>query len=188
MTYLSTFIFINIFLGVLVLSSYFIAITQFAEYSESLWGGVQGSLRTTFIISMLFGALGYMIFFTFIIYSCLVEENCVKELYFYKSINVFSSLNFSVMIFLISASIWVPTILMYLKSLNSIFWYLSVGSLSVTAFSAISILIFTTFGFLNLTFNIKTSIFSLITLIGLLQVVSHCLILDGIIWVSKFSR
>jgi hypothetical protein len=78
--------------------------------------------------------------------------------------------------------------LMYLKSLNSIFWYLSVGSLSVTAFSAISILIFTTFGFLNLTFNIKTSIFSLITLIGLLQVVSHCLILDGIIWVSKFSR
>ncbi|MBI62966.1 MAG: hypothetical protein CL775_02955 [Chloroflexi bacterium] len=188
MSYLSSFILINIFLGILVLSSYFVGITQFSEYSESLWGGVQGSLRKTFVISMLFGAVGYMIFFTFIIYSCLVEENYVKELYFYKSINLFGALNFSVIIFLISASIWMPTILMYLKFLNSIFWYVSVGSLVVTAFSAISILIFTAFGFLNITFNIKTSIFSFITLLGLLQVVSHCLILDGIIWVAKFSR
>ena len=188
MTYLNSFVWINIIFGLLVLISYIVGISQFPEYSESLWGGVQGALRQRFIISMLCAALGYLIFFSFVVYSYISNGDSSKEFNFLNSLNVSKSLNFSVFIFLVSAAIWMPTLILFLQSSNSIFFYLSNAFLWVTALAAISIFFCTTYGFLNLTSDIKVSLFSFITLLALFQVVFHCLIFDAIIFVLKFPR
>ena len=188
MTYLSSFIWINIIFGFLVLLSYIVGISQFPEYREILWGGVQGDLRQKFIISMLFAALGYLIFVLFIVYFYISNGNSLKEFNFLTSFNVSQGLNFSVFIFLVFAAIWMPTLILFLQSSNSIFLYISNASLWITALGAIFIFFFTSYGFLNLTSDLKGSLFSYVTLLGLIQVVSHCLILDGIIFVIKFPR
>jgi len=188
LTYLSSFIWINIIFGFLVLLSYIVGISQFPEYRETLWGGVHGDLRQKFIISMLFAALGYLIFFLFIVYFYISNGDCFKEFNFLTSFNVSQGLNFSVFIFLVFSAIWMPTLILYLQSANSIFLYISNTSLWITALCAIFILFFTSYGFLNLASDLKGSLFSYVTLLGLIQVVSHCLIFDGIIFVIKFPR
>ena len=188
MTYLSSFLWINIIFGFLVFLSYIVGISQFPEYREALWGGVQGGLRQKFIISMLFAALGYLIFFLFIVYFYISNQGCFKEFNFITTFNISQGLNFSVFIFLVFAAIWMPTLILYLQSSNSIFLYVSNASLWITAFASILMLFFTSYGFVNITSDLKESIFSYLTLLGLIQVVSHCLILDGIIFVIKFTR
>jgi len=188
MTYLNSFVWINIIFGLLVLVSYIVGISQFPEYHESLWGGVQGELRQRFIISMLFAALGYLMFFSFVVYSYISNGDCLKEFKFFNYFKFSNFLNFSVFIFLVSSAIWMPTLILFLLSSNSIFLYLSNVFLWVAAFAAILILLSTTYGFLNFTSDIKISLFSFITFLGLLQVVFHCLIFDGIIFVMKFPR
>ncbi len=188
MTYLSSFIWINVIFGSLVLLSYIVGISQFPEFRETLWGGVQGVLRERFIVSMLFAALGYLIFCSFIIYFYISNGDNFKEFNFLTSFNVSQGLNFSVFIFLFFAAIWMPTLILYLQSSNSIFLYVSNASLWITAFASILLLFFTSYGFVNITSDLKESIFSYLTLLGLIQVVSHCLILDGIIFVIKFPR
>ena len=188
MTYLSSFIWINVIFGSLVLLSYIVGISQFPEFRETLWGGVQGVLRERFIISMLFAALGYLTFCSFIIYFYISNGDNFKEFNFLTSFNVSQGLNFSVFIFLFFAAIWMPTLILFLQSSNSLFLYISNFSLWMTALGTIFILLLTSYGFLNLNSDFKGSIFSYFTLIGLIQVVSHCLILDGIIFVIKFPR
>ena len=188
LSYLSSFVWINLIFGFFVLLSYILGILQFPEYREALWGGVHGALRQKFIISMLIAAVGYLLFFSYIVYFYLINGDCLKQLHFLNILNFSQALNFSVLIFLAFAAIWMPTLIIYLQSSNSIFLYISNVSLWITAFASILIVLTTTFGFLNLNYNIKDSFFSYLTLAGLIQVVFHCLVIDGIIFVMKFPK
>ena len=56
------FALVNVIGGVAVLGSYAWCLDTYPEHREALWGGVQGTLRSMFSLSMFLAAAGYLTF------------------------------------------------------------------------------------------------------------------------------
>ncbi|MDC0035071.1 hypothetical protein OAJ44_01745 [Chloroflexi bacterium] len=173
MTNVLVFFLVNLAGGIIVLGSYVVGLYLYPDFRNALWGGVTGSWKTIFTVSMFFAAAGYLVF----CYSMTVSDGADKSL-------ILGRHTFSILaaFFLISASVWMPATLKYLASDNNLWWTLSVISLWITAASLILLTVF--FGFSKYE-GIGTIQFSL-TLAGIIWITIHCLVFDAIIWVAKF--
>ena len=172
------FVLSNILGGLAVLGGYYWGITSFSEYREALWGGVHGALRTILTVSMLFSALGYLLFcYVSLFRDGLVNFNEVSNLGSYTVVML-------VAIFLTSAALWMPSTIYYLKTQNSIWWIVSVASLWVTALALLALL------YISASADIDSIgvVTKYLAIAGLASITFHCLVFDAVIWVILFHK
>tara|TARA_B100000945_G_scaffold319137_1_gene325681 strand:- start:2372 stop:2902 length:531 start_codon:yes stop_codon:yes gene_type:complete len=172
----NTFLLINICGGILVVGGYAIGLSLYPEYNEALWGGVQGTLRNLFMISMIPAALGYLTFCYIVIFKDSIEILSNKGFLGKNTVAILITL------FLLSAACWMPTLIAYIHTQNTNWWLLSVLSLWITA---ISILILTRTIASTPTTKLSNAS-KTISVIGLAYITFHCLFVDAIVWVYMF--
>lgn len=179
MTVSSTHVFglINIIGGIAVLGSYVYGILAFPELRQSLWGGIDGRWRIIFTLSMLPAAIGYLIFAHSTLFRGGVLELQNSMLLIRILPHIFTVL------FLFSSSIWMPATLSYLSTGNIAWWHAATTALWVTACSLIALLSLTT-----LLYVAEPSRQTLVGLFGLTYITFHCLVLDAVIWITRFPR
>ena len=170
------FVLVNFLGGVSVLGSYFLGLKNFPDLREDLWGGISGSLRVFFTLSMLGAAVGYLTFCFIMVFGPL--GSAIADSYLQWA---FPSL---VAIFLFSAAIWMPATIQYLNTANSLWWNLSVFALWTTALSLLILAV------LLLFYSPETldNWVKYIGVIGLGWITFHCLVLDACIWVALFRH
>lgn len=172
------FIAVNLIGGVLVLGSYAIGLGFFPEHRNDLWGGVQGTWRMTFLISMFLATAGYLIFCYFVVFKD------GAQLWGVDSILGPHSISLITVVFLVSASIWMPTTISYLHTGNAAWWFLTVGALWTTAISLLTLTTMVSFS------NVEP--IAVLTRVsctaGLFLITAHCLVMDALIWVLLFHK
>ena len=168
---------VNIIGGVAVLSSYALCIILFPDTREVLWGEISGGLKNFFVISMLIAAVGYISYLSITLINPDLGQFRNTLFLGPNTISILSSL------FLISATLWMPASVIYIKNPSLLMWLIMVFSLWITALSILTIFVLS----LNSSFESK-QVFKIISSIGLFYISFHCLILDGIIWVAKFPK
>jgi len=128
------FIVSNLVGGGEVLESYYWGLASFPEYREALSGGVHGSLRTILTISMIFAALGYLLFcYVTLFGDGLVHFNNANRLGIH-------TVEIMAVIFLASAALWMPSAIYYLKTQDSIWWIVSITVLSITPLALLTLI------------------------------------------------
>jgi hypothetical protein len=171
------FLSVNIVGGILVLGGYALGLSMYPEYNEALWGGVQGTLRNIFTISMLPAAIGYLTFCYITMFKNGAEAINRNSIIGQHPASVLSA------IFLASAAVWMPTLIAYIHTGESYWWILSVSSLWITGLSLLTLTIITS--------NTSTSEMSQVSknaaVIGLAYITFHCLVIDAIVWVSMYQ-
>ena len=171
-----TFLIVNLVGGSAVLGGYLICLYMFPDQRETLWGAVQGGWRSVFAVSMLIAAAGYLAF----LYVILFKSNPVE--FSSRFLDTKHAISIICMIFLISAATWMPATIAYLKTSNSIWWIISVTSLWVTAISLFA----TTVVVISSPLAIPAMFYRILAISGISYITFHCLVLDAIIWVSRF--
>ena len=173
------FVVVNIIGGICVLSSYAYELLVHPRYRLALWGGVSGTTRNIFIVSMLPSAIGYLMFFYYMSFtagmSLFVDSYSMPIMRYAPTILA--------TIFLASSSLWMPSTMHYLHSQRVVWWHITVSSLWLTAFSLLLLtllLIFTDNGIDSLTRYLGIG--------GLVYITFHCLVMDAFIWTRKFPN
>ena len=171
------FLGVNIVGGIFVLGGYALGLTFYPEYNETLWGGVKGTLRNIFTISILPEAVGYLTFCYITMFKNGAEAINRNSIIGQHPVSVLSA------IFLASAAVWMPTLIAYIHTGESYWWILSVSSLWITGLSLLTLTIITS--------NTSTSEMSQVSknaaVIGLAYITFHCLVIDAIVWVSMYQ-
>ena len=171
------FALVNVFGGAAVLGSYAWCLANYPEHRDALWGGIQGSLRSAFTISMFLAAAGYLTF-------CYVNLFKGEAMAFGRdSLMGTNTVVIATFVFLASATIWMPSSIAYIRSGASAWWVLCVVSLWVTA---LSLCVMTGVTALSAAHIIpQTSKYAAVA--GLAYITFHCLFLDAITWVKLFK-
>ena len=172
-----TFLIINVVGGISVLGGYLVCLYVFPDQREALWGGVQNRWQSVFTVSMLMATAGYLLFSYGILFKSSPEEFSSRLLNNSHAISVLC------MTFFISAAIWMPATIAYLKTGNSIWWTISVTSLWITAISLLA----TTLIVIVYPLAIPSIVYRGLTIAGISYITFHCLVFDAIIWVARFD-
>ena len=173
--YKTLFLTINVLGGILVLGGYAIGLTRALENPSLLWGNVPETWRGAYGISMIIAAIGYLGFFFHIMMDNKVNQPLTKN---HIALNTVVTL---CALFLISASMWMPAALQFIKTGADFWWMITVGSLWITSLAVIGIFIT-----LIVQSNCKQLKMRLFAILGGGYLGFHCLVLDAIIWVIKF--
>ena len=170
---------VNVFGGVAVLGSYAWCLANYPEHRDALWGGIQGSLRGTFTISMFLAAAGYLAF-------CYVNLFVGETMAFGQDslIMGFNPIVILTVVFLSSSTLWMPSLIAYMRSGESAWWILCVTSLWITA---LSLSVMTGVAALSVAHGISQAS-KYAALAGLAYITFHSLFLDAIIWVTLFKK
>ncbi|MFL2763846.1 MAG: hypothetical protein ACJ0A6_02400 [Dehalococcoidia bacterium] len=177
MTTIHYFILINLIGGIFVIGSYILGFNSELEDKLALWGGITGKTRQLFTISMLLSATGYLTFLFYMIFKGGLDNNDNPT---FIGLNIFLILS---VIFLLSASIWMPATVKFLETSLNYWWVITVIVLWITAISLMTMLIT-----LIYTNNLEHNISLNLATIGIGYITFHCLVLDAIIWVFKFPK
>jgi hypothetical protein len=173
------FTLINVIGGAMVVGGYAIFLYLFPGQMESLWGGIEGGWRVVFTTSMLIAAVGYTTFFYLIVSKLGVPSLAEGIPSFLAGPN---TMIFLCALFLAGASVWMPSTIAFIRSHDTFWWVVAVGSLWVTAISLI-LMIVNLYG-AEVTGSLA---YKYLALAGLIYICFHCLVLDAIVWVAKFS-
>ena len=180
MSVTTVFLIVNVIGGTTVLGSYWLGIYYYIYQPESLWGGVNGSLRTFFTISMQPAALGYLAFFYFMVFKSGIDAFASSSLLGQQTQHAPSII---CALFLTASTIWMPATISYVNSQEWSWWIAAVLSLWTTGFALVGL---SNMFYVNTVESISWA--RNLALIGLLYITFHCVVLDAIIWVLKFPR
>jgi hypothetical protein len=169
MSRVGLFILINLIGGIFVLGGYFLGITSDPSMKIKLWGNLPESWQGFYFASIIMSSIGYLVFF----YNITFKQTAGYILT--------NRLILLCVIFLFSASLWMPLTIKVLENNNNFFWILSQISLWVTAFAAITITIL----LIRSPHRPKNRSYQL-TMWGMSYLSFHCLVLDAILWTNYF--
>ena len=173
--YKTLFLMINVLGGISVLGGYAIGLTSAPENPSVLWGNVPENWRGGYGISMIVAAIGYLGFFFYIMQDNKWSQSLTKN---HTALNTVIAL---CALFLISASMWMPAALQFIKTGADSWWAITVGSLWITSLTVIGI--FVVLMVQQHGTQIKMRLFAIF---GLGYLGFHCLVLDAIIWTLNF--
>ena len=171
------FLLINVIGGISVLGSYFICLAFYPEFRTSLWGGVDGSLRKLFTASMLPAAIGYLVFFYFMVFK--LDTGSFENQTFWRQ----HGPSMICLIFLTASTVWMPATISYLTTSNQSWWLIAVASLWISAVSLIVLIPVIYWGTITV-----SPLYKYLGILGLLYITFHCTVLDALIWVAKFPK
>ena len=172
------FVLVNVVGGVAVLGGYAWCLRLYPEHGEALWGGVHGTLRTIFTLSMVPAVAGYLTFcYVTIFQGDTVAFGKVSGL----GVNIIVIL---AILFLASAAMWMPALIAYIRSGVRVWWVVCVASLWVTALSLLAMT-----GVTAISSGEGISVISKnASVAGLAYITFHCLVMDAIVWVLLFNE
>ncbi len=169
------FLLINIIGGIAVLGGYVIALINHPETRNELWGGVPENLRFWITIFMFISAFGYC----FAMYYLIFDEGLFLNFFWgkfdYKLIKIL------LIIFLLTAALWIHTAFIYIESGSKLYWNFVQLELWLTGISAFLIMIG-----IATAIGVKNSNLHLYSILGLSAISFHCLALDAFLWLNKF--
>ena len=174
----TVFLIVNLIGGVAVLGSYAIGLGYFPEYRDELWGGINGIWRNVLITVMLLSGAAYLTFCYFIVFR--------EDIHTYGTHFILGPHTISLLtgLFLLSATMWMPSAILYMHTENNIWWVFTVGALWVTALSLLSLT-----GMYAFSTTAPIPVFDRIVCTVSLSIITfHCLVLDAIIWVFVFHK
>ena len=172
------FALVNIFGGMAVLGGYAWCLVTYPEHRDALWGGVHGTLRSIFTLSMFLAAAGYITFCYVTIFQ-VGKQTFEKDSVFGTNIIVILAI-----VFLASAAMWMPSLIAFIRSGEGHWWVVCTLSLWVTA---ISVLLMTGVKAISHVDGIsKKSINASVA--GLACTTFHCLFLDAIVWITLYNK
>ena len=164
------FLLTNIILGLGVILSYLWGIISNDDPSL-LWGRVNENHIPYIVLSMLLGAIGYLIFSSFFLYIKKLNSLTFKQ--FKYLINLYICILFP-------SSLWMPLSVLYLNTGNKLILVTDLLCLYIVGLSS---LLLTKFIIDN---KIENSMIWKLSVIGGLQFVFHTLILDAVYWGINF--
>jgi len=157
-------------LGLGVILSYLWGII-YNDDPSLLWGRVNENHIPYIVLSMLLGAIGYLIFSSFFLYIKKLNSLTFKQ--FKYLINLYICILFP-------SSLWMPLSVLYLNTGNKLILVTDLLCLYIVGLSA---LLLTKFIIDN---KIENSMIWKLSVIGGLQFVFHTLILDAVYWGINF--
>jgi len=164
------FLLTNIVLGLGVILSYLWGII-YNDDPSLLWGRVNENHIPYIVLSMLLGAIGYLIFSSFFLYIKKLNSLTFKQ--FKYLINLYICILFP-------SSLWMPLSVLYLNTGNKLILVTDLLCLYIVGLSS---LLLTKFIIDN---KIENSMIWKLSVIGGLQFVFHTLILDAVYWGINF--
>lgn len=164
------FLLTNIILGLGVILSYLWGII-YNDDPSLLWGRVNENHIPYIVLSMLLGAIGYLIFSSFFLYIKKLNSLTFKQ--FKYLINLYICILFP-------SSLWMPLSVLYLNTGNKLILVTDLLCLYIVGLSS---LLLTKFIIDN---KIENSMIWKLSVIGGLQFVFHTLILDAVYWGINF--
>ena len=169
------FLIINVIGGIAVLGGYVIALINHPKTRGELWRGVPENLRFWITLFMFISAFGYC----FAMYYLIFQDGLDLDFFGGKlNINFMKGL---LIIFLITAACWIHTTFAYLEHGNQILWTFVQLELWLTGITVFLMMIgVATANGVNNSFLHNTSV------IGLGIISFHCLVLDAMLWISRF--
>ncbi len=171
------FLWINIIGGIAVLGGYLYALLNHPNTGNDLWGGIPQNWRAWIVTSMFIAAFGYIIAMYYFIYRDGLD---VK---FFWGKTEASVMVIILVLFFVSASMWIHSTFAYLEMPAAGTWNLIQFELRVTAISIVLI----TIGLASASDVINPELHRW-SVIGLSFISFHCLILDAILWTIKFPN
>tara|TARA_A100001037_G_C15109675_1_gene618308 strand:+ start:1031 stop:1567 length:537 start_codon:yes stop_codon:yes gene_type:complete len=172
------FLIVNLIGGAAVLGSYAFGLGYFPEYRNELWGGIYGIWRNVLVTSMLLSGAAYLTFCYFIIFRADIDAYGIHFILGPQTITLLTAL------FLLSATLWMPSAILYMHTENNIWWIFTVGALWITALSLLSLT-----GMYAFSANGSIPVFDrIICTVSLSIITLHCLVIDAIIWVWAFHK
>ena len=172
------FALVNVIGVVAVIGGYAWCLGTYPEHREALWGGVHGTLRSIFTLSMIPAAAGYLTFCYATIFqggAMTFDKDAVVGA---KTIVIIAT------VFLASAAMWMPSSIAYIRIGEGAWWFVCVVSLWVAALS----LLFMTAVTAVSPVGAVSEISKYTSVVGLAYITFHCLMLDAIGWVVLFKR
>ena len=168
---------VNIIGGIIVLGGYAFTLVSNPETRNDLWGGIPESWKPLYTLSMFTSAFGYL----YATYYCAFKGGLDAQFFWgkYKA----SIMTIFIAIFLFSSSFWIHSTFSYIDSPTQNQWLLIQVELYATAFA----LILFTLGLASAK-GVENKLNHKIAVIGSALITFHCLILDAIIWTSKFPK
>ena len=171
----SVFLIVNLVGGFLVLGGYGFFLITNPETSARLWGDIPEAWKAYFFASMLISAIGYIIFFVYVLVGGGVFVKPVYGLFNIQFITILVS------VFLIMAALWIPLTISMLDDpgrplgilIKIVLWGASLSSIGIT----LSLLT---------AHNINPG-YHWLAVFGIGYLAFHCTILDAIIWVRYFT-
>ena len=172
------FLIVNLVGGSAVLGSYIIGLANFPEYRNDLWGGIHGIWRNVSVASMLLAGAAYLTFCYFIVFR---ED---AQIYGAQLILGAHTASLLTGLFLLSATLWMPSAILYIHTGNTAWWILTVGALWVTAMALLSLT-----GIFAFSTASPVPVFDrIICTVSLSIITLHCLVIDSIVWVFLFDK
>ena len=171
------FLWINIIGGIAVLGGYVYALLAHPILRGQIWGGVPEAWRRWITTSMFIAAIGYC----FAMYYLIFNEGLNLK-YFWGKVDA-TIMRVLLILFLLTAAFWIHSTFSYLELPNSNSWHLIRFELWVTALS----ILLMTIGLATAT-GVQQSLLFNFYVLGLGLISFHCLVLDAILWISKFPR
>ena len=176
MSYTTIFFLVNLIGGGLVIGGYVVGFSLYSEAKITMWGGITSSQKPIFQVSMIFAALGYLLF-------------CYMGLFKFGNGWEFLRETDSIVLivlcalFLVSAALWLPFGIWHQETGKQLAFVLMAVSLWITAFSLAGM----TTTILLRSMEIS-NIVRIISSIGLSYITFHCLVFDALIWLLKYPR
>jgi hypothetical protein len=164
------FLAINIIGGILVIGSYYFGLRG-GKGVEALWGGVPENIRPIYTISMLLCAVGYFIFFSYIISNLGAET--------FKSTYWLGEKLFLILfaLILVASALWMPLVNVMVSNPSTLVWVGIRIVLAVVALASLAVVV------ALLTISPRpTVVFYYSAVIGMIWFTIHTGILDALIW------
>jgi hypothetical protein len=174
----TVFLIVNLVGGTAVLGSYAIGLGYFPEYRNELWGGIQGIWRNILVVSMLLSGAAYLTFCYFIVFR--------QDIHTYNAHFILGPQTIALLtgVFLLSATLWMPSAILYMHTENNIWWIFTIVTLWVTALSLLSLT-----GLFAFPTTAPIPVFDrIICTVSLSIITLHCLVIDAITWVFVFHK
>lgn len=149
-----------VILGGLVLVSYILGAKKLKDINL-LWGNLPSKYKKPYMWSMLISALSYAIFTTYLIIQI---GNVDVSVYFFPYI-----------ILLLSSTLWIPLVIIYINKKTLLTWIFIRVSLGLTAFASLAILML-------VSANTPTTILGYAALVSIIIFTLHTGVLDAVVW------
>ena len=166
---------INFIGGIAVLGGYVVALINHPHTRNDLWGGVPESLRPWITSFMFVSAFGYCTAMYYLVFKDGMQLDFLRGK---VSENFFLGV---VIIFLVSASMWIHTTFAYMHSPSKLLWSFVQAELWITGLS-----IFFLFFIILTASGVKNHYLHFASLVGLGAITFHCLFLDAFLWINRF--
>ena len=164
------FLIINILGGILVLGSYYLGLKGNAGV-QNLWGGTPKKIQPVYTVSMLISAIGYFLFFTYIIQS-------LGTGFFDGFSTLGDTIIYIAFVVILGAStFWMPLTKKMVETPSNILWIAIRIVLMLVALGSIGLLVV-----LVLTNNAQGGLLYITSVIGLGWFSFHTMVLDALLW------